>query len=578
MQDPILQLRDQFIAGHEDEAIAGMRRIVHSEPDALIPLRFLVRCLIQTGQAEDAANLMLEYCSKHSEDLAAKRTLAEALSAASRFEEGLEAIRDVVVKDPGNGDVVKEEIEILFSAKAFDEAVARAHELARRYPFMPASSVYLALCLDRAGHTEEVWQTITEALERFPGHCELCRWRAFQASYRDDLSEEEYFGYQRAAAEALESATPLLSTTFPHNRDSHRKLRLGYVSPDFRHHSVAQFIHGVIQHHDRKNFHVTCYMRSYQGDSATKLFREAADRFRPMQLASSLELAQQIRDDKIDILVDLAGHSAGSSLESFAMRPAPVQITYLGHPASTGMTRMQYRIVDSTTDPEGAEAFHSEQLLRLPGPFLCYAPLRPMPAMSRNGTGSITFGYLANTAKVSRTTARLWARCLREVPESRLLLASSTLDPPRAREALRVLLEEAGMPMERVTIRGGEAEWSKFAEFYREVDIALDPTPYNGTTTTFEVLSAGIPTVTLTGTSHRARVSTTILQHLGHPEWIAKTADDYIRIARDLAADSERLAALRNSLPSARLDPSAFTYQLEDAYLETWDRWCANPQ
>jgi predicted O-linked N-acetylglucosamine transferase (SPINDLY family) len=365
-------------------------------------------------------------------------------------------------------------------------------------------------------------------------------------------------------------------------RDPERKLRIGYVSPDLCAHVVSRFIAPVLARHDRDAFEVYCYAEVAAPDEITTMLRGYANGWRDTVGEPDEHLAEAIRQDGIDILVDLAGHSASNRLLVFARKPAPVQITYLGYAATTGMTAMDYRLTDALADPPGmTEQFHSERLIRLPKCAWCYNKLADGPGVSElpaSKAGHVTFCSFNNFAKVNEPLLRLWGRILQSVPGSRLLIKANALDSPSTQQRVRDWASGAGIDQNRLDLCG----WLSLAEHYArygQVDIALDTFPYHGTTMTCEALWMGVPVVTLAGGSHLSRVGVSLLTNVGLPELVAESADDYVRIAADLGGDLSRLRGMRATLrkrmeDSPLLDAAGFTKNLEAAYRQAWRQWC----
>jgi predicted O-linked N-acetylglucosamine transferase (SPINDLY family) len=294
-------------------------------------------------------------------------------------------------------------------------------------------------------------------------------------------------------------------------------------------------------------------------------------------------VAENIREDGIDILVDLAGHTFGHRLLVFARKPAPVQVTWLGYPNTTGMTAMDYRVTDAWVDPPGdGDARHTETLVRLSRGFLCYQPLPDSPPVSElpsRATGYITFGCFNNSAKISTPVLDAWSEILKAVPGSRLLLKARQLRDPSLRRHFERELQKRGVDPQRVEMLGRIESKFGHLDLYGRVDIGLDPFPYNGTTTTCEALWMGVPVVVLAGDRHAGRVGVSLLTSVNLTELIAETVPEYQRIAVELALNSERLAAYRSGMrermrQSPLLDAAGFTHAMESAYRDMWRRWC----
>ena len=358
---------------------------------------------------------------------------------------------------------------------------------------------------------------------------------------------------------------------------SDRRLRIGYLSSDFRRHSVAHFIEPVLALHDHDRFEVFCYFNHPRSDDRTQRLRGYASCWRDIYSLPDEFVVRQIRADRIDILVDLNGHTALNRLQVFACKPAPVQVTWLGYPNTTGLSSMDYRITDGFADPPGmTEHLHSERLVRLPESFSCYQPPDDAPAVSELPAltrGYVNFGSFNNLAKINPRVMELWARILHSVPDSRLTLKNLNLGEEPVRQSICATFERLGVEPSRLKLLGPDASLQDHLGRYGGIDIGLDPFPYNGATTTCEALWMGVPVVTLAGTTHAGRVGVSQLSNLGLNELIAGTPDEYVAIATRLAGAPEHLRSLRAEL-RARLaaspltDARRFTAHLERAFVQ----------
>jgi predicted O-linked N-acetylglucosamine transferase (SPINDLY family) len=355
------------------------------------------------------------------------------------------------------------------------------------------------------------------------------------------------------------------------------RVRIGYLSYDYRQHPIAHFIDPVLRYHDRTGFEVFCYHTDPRADAITARLKGWVEHWRSVPAVTDDELEQVLRDDQLDILVELSGHSDGNRLRVLARRVAPVQVTYLGYPNTTGLASIDYRITDALADPPGeSDEFNCEKLVRLPEGFLCYsapdagAPSR-IPPLRRKG--HISFGSFNNFPKITPACIALWARVLASVPDSTLFIKTHGLDDPGLRTLLLERLTRAGIRTGRVSVAGPTRSHREHMEAYSEVDIALDTFPYHGTTTTLDALWMGVPVITLAGDRHAARVGASILSVLGLADFVARTPDEYAAAAVRLSGDAERLEdlgrALRQRLASSPLtDGRGFTANLEAAYLK----------
>jgi protein O-GlcNAc transferase len=404
----------------------------------------------------------------------------------------------------------------------------------------------------------------------------------FAMNYSGRYDQCALFAEHKRWAE-LYAPTPPTAEPFTNVRDLNRRLRVGYVSPDFNMHPVAFFMGALIASHDRHAVEVFCYSSTFAQDKMTAAFRGMNVIWRDIAALDDVSAARLIRDDGIDIAVDLAGHTAGNRLLTLARRPAPIQATYLGYPNTTGMGAIDYRFTDVWADPPGAsDRTHSEILVRLPSGFLAYTPpanmppVRELPALSN---GRVTFGSFNNVAKISPGTIDLWARVLTAMPDAQLMIKARSFVDAALRERFQRLFVARGVTEERLLLPFEPVGSVAHYDTFNRIDIALDTVPYNGTTTTCEALWMGVPVVALAGDRHASRVGVSILNAAGLSELIAPTPDAYIAIARGLASDLDSLAALRASLrtrlaPSALLDARRVARALEQAYRSAWRNWC----
>jgi protein O-GlcNAc transferase len=376
-------------------------------------------------------------------------------------------------------------------------------------------------------------------------------------------------------------AQPLKHLLRPHqnNRDQGRRLRVGYVSPDFRKHVVGWNLLPLLRCHDHTQLEVFCYSSVAHADAMTEQIRACADQWRDVIGQSDEALVQRIREDEIDILVDLSLHTASNRLRVFAMEPAPVQITYLGYCGTSGVDAMHYRFSDPHLDPPEIDlSTYSEQTIRLPETYWCYAPggmtpdVSPPPAQ-RNGF--VTFGCMNQFAKASAAAVELWCEILLRVPQSRLLIHAP---PGKHLETIGSRLAKHGIAPDRVEFVGAQS-WDKYIATYHRIDIGLDPFPYNGGITTCDTLWMGVPVVTLSGRTAVGRGGRSILSNIGLPELIAHDPAGYVHLAVQLAQDLPRLVELRLTMrdrliASPLMDGPRFARNVEAAYLSAWQRWC----
>lgn len=352
------------------------------------------------------------------------------------------------------------------------------------------------------------------------------------------------------------------------------RIRVGYISGDLYTHSVSYFIEPVLMHHDRQRFEIFCYSNCSSPDDTTRRIQQLPLVWRDIVGTSDEDVARLISEDGIDVLIELSGHTADNSLKVCAMRPAPIQASWIGYPATTGLSQMDYYITDAICDPPGeTEHLYSEKLCRLPEVFSCYLPPMNFPALgprSHESSGMVTFCCFNSFAKVSKEMLGLWATILHRVPQSRLYLKSMPLGDVETQERLFSLFESHGVGRERLFMRTVAMTPLEHLAEYSNADIALDTFPYNGTTTSCEALWMGVPMVSLAGASHVSRVGMSFLTAIGLENLIALSPDAYVEIAVSLATDRQRLSSLHNNLRqmmarSPLMDGVRLTRHLETA-------------
>ncbi len=402
-------------------------------------------------------------------------------------------------------------------------------------------------------------------------------------NYADSVDARAVFEAHRRWGERTERHVHRVSV--PRRAERPTRLKIGYVSPDFREHSVARFIEPILRAHDRRRFEIHAYHTHRVRDAVTErlarldlVMHHVADR-------SERELARQIADDGIDILVDLAGHTESSTLGVFARKPAPVQVTYLGYPGTTGLSAVDHRITDAKADPCGyADELSTERLVRLPTTAWCFGPPRdaPDPGASTRRSG-VVFGSFNTLRKTTPRVVAAWSELCSSVPGSRLVLKTGGLEADEVRERLLAQFASHGVDRASLVLRGWDRDAATHLTAYREIDVALDPFPYGGTTTTCEALFMGVPVVTLVGDRHAGRVGLSLLSTIGLEALAAPTVDAYLETARALAEDEPRRAELRATLrgrmeATPLLDATRFVPEMEAAYDRMFEAYLARPE
>ena len=397
--------------------------------------------------------------------------------------------------------------------------------------------------------------------------------------YADFISPEEFaqtsFEFGKDITDHLVRNRP-----FTNEKDPDRRLRIGYVSADFRTHSVSSFL-STVYYRDKGNFEIFAFSKTETEDHVTDKLRQYFDHWRDVKYMKPDEIADLIEEDKIDILVDLAGHTAHNGLMIFARKPAPIQLTWMGYPATTGMKAMDYRITDNYAEPPGmTEHLNTETLWRLPDIFVAYTPqddsIVPIDHPPFVDNGHITFGCFNNFTKVTDKVLQTWAKVLDQVPNSKLLLEIAGIKDEAIRANIEERIVKSGITLDRLILEP-QKKANQYV-LYNKIDIALDPFPCVGGTTSMDTLWMGVPLITLEGQQFLSRMGVTILTNVGLTELIAQTTDEYISVAVALANDKERLHEMRHNLrerfvASPAMDQKKFVRNMENAYREMWHKW-----
>lgn len=373
-----------------------------------------------------------------------------------------------------------------------------------------------------------------------------------------------------------------------HDRGNKRKLRIGYISADFKNHAVYYFIEPILANHDKNKFEVFCYYNDLLEDEVTRRFQSYADAWHSIYSLSDDEVAGQIYNDKIDILIDLSGHTAGNRLQAIAKKPAPIQVEYEAYPNTTGMVSIDYKLTDDCLDGENDKRFHTETLVSLGDCFICYQPNPEAPEISEPpilNNSYVTFGSFSNLYKLNERVIDLWCRILHRIPNSRLMIFRLSINDD-AKVFFQRQFESRGITADRLIFVGAIPEHymvlpadTRCMAVMSECDFILDTFPYCNHTIACEALWMGVPIITLYGERHASRVCSTILNAIGHPELIANTEEDYLNKATELSSDSKRIAELRHQLRddfrnSVLMDFRSFTLNIERVYEELWAGYC----
>lgn len=580
----VLQAEALFHQGDADAAKSLLTRALHTKPNDAEACNLLALIHDATGDRERAVVFAERAYSLNPRDWRFVNNFATILSRKGQRTKAIDVLNKGVHAIPDNADLHAALSSELSIDSQFVAAAARAREGLRRAPNHARLASSLVSILVEMGRSAEAVDVAKDAVAKHPDSPLLASQLCHAINYLPGVSREGVLAVHQRFGSLLERLYPAKPVVFTGTSDPERRLRVGIVSGDLRTHSCAYFIESFLRHHDTSRIELFCY-HTAMGDSTTPRLRAHAAHWRECAGISDTALASTIRTDAIDVAIDLSAHTCAASLLAFHSRVAPVQMTYLAYPNTTGVRSMDYRIVDSQTDPSGAERWCGEKLLRIDPCFLCYTPPAELPAVSPGPSaadGIIRFGSFNAAAKLSPQTLQLWGRVLAAVPNSRLVLKASSFIDPALRDEVRAQLVSWGAPADRLDILSPAMATLDHLAMYSKIDIALDPFPYHGTTTTIEALLMGVPVVALAGDRHAARVGASILNAIGMPEFVADSEAAYVDAARSLAADRQRLSSLRASLrptllSSALCDAPAHTRRLEHVIRHAWRAHCAAP-
>lgn len=402
-------------------------------------------------------------------------------------------------------------------------------------------------------------------------------------NYISELEPAVVFEEHKRFGEWFGAAATKDTPTFSNSRDPARKLRVGLVSPDIRSHSCASFMLPMVAKLPRDQFEVYLYSQVDSLDATGQKIKSLGDAWRVTARQGGAQIAQQARTDNVDVLIDLAGHTYGSRLDAFLHRGAPVQMTYLGYPNTTGVPTIGYRLVDAVTDPDGAEALATEKLLRIEGCFLCFEPreeLKNHAPVERTPGEPFTFGVFTGLPKISNACIEAWGQILSRAPGSRLLLKSQYLSDKPTWARIEAAFQKAGAPAGSVVPLEFTPSLAEHYNQHSKVDVVLDTFPYNGTTTTCEQLWLGVPVLTFRGDRHAARVGASLLGAAGLSEFVADSREQYIEKAVAMAADPARVRGVRSGLrdrlkSSPLMDADGFGKRFGAAIRAGWRDWCS---
>jgi predicted O-linked N-acetylglucosamine transferase (SPINDLY family) len=601
--------------GHLDEALARYRQAMQADPGLAEPYFNSALILSTRGQLEEALCAYRDALARKPNHFKAAVNCGSLLERFGRFDEALECYRQIVAAQPelsvGHfrlGNLYRSMGKMPESIAAYQEAIRLQPDYVFAYNNLAVAYIdlgevdaaencarkglqyapqqgelhsNLATALLLQGRLEESLAARRTAVELLPDSAGELGNLVYDLNLLPDTDPQKLFDEHLTWAARHAEPLTLAAPPFANRPDPNRRIRIGYVSPYFRQHAVNYFMEPVLVSHDHEQFEVICYSDVQTPDTTTERLKAAVSGWRDVRSLSDEQLAGAVREDGIDILVDLSGHIGSNRLPTFARRAAPVQVTYIGYQNTTGMSAMDYRVTDAYADPPGqTDRYYTEKLVRLPRTFFVYRAPDDSPPVSRLpalASGRVTFGSFNKYSKVTAPTLEVWLQILKRLPDSRLLVLAQR--EGHAQKRLEALAASRGVDPARIELFGQQPH-TDYMRLIAQADIALDPMPFNGHTTTCDALWMGVPVITLAGTSYASRFGSSAHHSLGLESFVADSPQQYVEIAARTAADLPALAALRAALrlrmqDSPLSDFAGFTRNLEDAYREMWRTWCA---
>lgn len=577
-------------------------------PDRVSILTNLAGALIKQGKYNDALSFAKRSIELDELNYEGWVNLAICQLKNCHLDLALESISHALALNTGELDGLLYKAEILQQLHQFDEAIIVCDKYIDNYknsPYQPTdnfsenlthiliikfySLLYTCSYKRLTNETEVINSHLSQLIsshqdKKFPSSIiEHINSFLFYINYLDFYHESFIYNWHLAWSN-IYKRNLFTQTDAPNIPTRNRLSRIGYISPDFREHSVSYFFMNIISHHN-KEFEIYCYSTTHAQDSITELIRSNSYSFKEVNGLPHHQIANIIHHDDLDILIHLGGYTGNGVPQILAYKPTPLQIWYLGYPNTSGADFVDYWITDQYAHIH-TDSFHSEKLLRLPESFLCFGSFDAIQTLAMTPasiSGKIMFGSFNNVAKLSSATIRLWSLVLSAIPNSTLLIKSLSINLELTKNNILSEFKANNISEDRILFCTPLKSKSSHLELYNQIDIALDSIPYNGTTTTCEALWMGVPVLTLVGEVHRQRVSYSILKNIGVEDSIAYSEEEFVEIGKNLAEDLRSLTTLRHRIAksirnSILCDPERFTRQFEDALHSVYESHKNNQQ
>jgi predicted O-linked N-acetylglucosamine transferase (SPINDLY family) len=562
------------------QSLHYFQRAVAADPHSPLFASALAHAFSNADRLPEAVAHLEKFAANHPLDPGIAATLSSALTELGRAEDGLRVAESAHAAFGDLPDVAGALGLALHKLGRIDEALAAFRRGGR--------IVKEGTLLLNVGRVDGAVILFRAATEKYPDDDAAWLHYGFAQNYSDIAPTAEIARAHRNIGLALRKRLGAPFNSWNVSKNPDRPLRVAIISPDLRRHAIVSFLAPLLEHYDKEDWHLTAYSTSRKSDDVTKRLRTLVDAWRDIPNPHPRYLANLIRNDRIDIAIELSGHTEGNVASVLHLRPAPVQVTYLGYPNTTGLDTIDIRVVDAITDPPGeSDSLAVEKLIRIGPCFLCYKPIVDAPELVPPPSASgkpITFGSFNLPTKISARTLTLWSQILTKLSGSTLTLKHAALKEPWMREHLSSRLAAAGIDESRVTVLPPTASYSDHLATYAHIDIALDTFPYHGTTTTCEALWMGVPVITLIGDRHASRVGTSLLSALGLSNLAAPDEATFIQTALTLANNRDQLnlwrtpgpTSLRHIMANSPLcNAPAFASRFQAAIRQAWQTWCA---
>lgn len=585
-------------------------RVLEINPSYSWALNNYGTVLSELGRKDEAIQILSKAILNDPKNAQAHKNMGQLLRYKGRYDEALVFLGEAVSLDESYGDAYEELSNVLSDLGFKEEAINSLEKSVQAKPDSEALHIRLGDLYTKAGLLQDAVDIYSKGLELNPEnpviHNNLGLVYLRQGRISEAITSHRQAFWQKPD-KSMYHSNLLLTLNYLEGIDKKavynihldweriqtkgiipyennhislsERIKIGYVSPDFRKHSVSYFVEPLLAHHNTTSFEVFCFSDLEKEDDISEQLKSVAEHWIPIWDKSDFELTQLIADNEIDILVDLAGHTGNNRLKVFALKPAPIQVSWLGYPNTTGLSSIDYRFTDQIADLPGEDDYYSEELVRLQNGFLCFNPITetpPVQDLPAIHNEYITFGSFNNLGKLNYQVIELWASILKRVPNSKILLKSIFMDDERTKEQIIQKFRDCQVKDDRIIILSRSPTRYEHLDAYNQMDIGLDPFPYCGTTTTFEALWMGVPVITLQGDRHAGRVGTSILTHLELEQLVAKSKQEYVNIAQKLAQNKQNLVqfrlTLRDLLKTSKLmDGSCFADQVEQFYKQAWN-------